>query len=192
MSSNAQIISKYIYVSVFFSHIDRRFIYLCLEIPSTVLRQINGVTPMSIKDVQMVSHVDSSNYDMIMFADKSVVYTRKRKASNHGRRLPYYVEEDLNLLESVGMSKSEIESFVKKFDINKNMDILNNVKIIQRIISFIDIPTRLKYEKLVRMNICVHIYFRCRAVSHRWKNFVDSSNSVRENLRLQLYNHVYF
>ncbi|CAF1202815.1 unnamed protein product [Adineta ricciae] len=141
-----------------------------LQIPSAVLRQINGVTPMSIKDVQMVPHVDSSNYDMIMFADKSVVYTRKRKASNHVRRLPYYVEEDLHLLESVGMSKSEIESFVKKFDINYNMDILNSDKIIQRIIYFTDIPTRLK----------------CRAVSHRWKNFVDSSNSWN-SLKLSRY-----
>ncbi|CAF1203640.1 unnamed protein product [Adineta ricciae] len=141
-----------------------------LQIPSAVLRQINGVTPMSIKDIQMVSHVDSSNYDMIMFADKSVVYTRQRKTSNHGRRLPYYVEEDLHLLESAGMSKSEIESFVKKFDINNNMDILNNDKIIQRIIYFTDIPTRLK----------------CRAVSHRWKNFVDSSNSWN-SLKLSRY-----
>ena len=109
---------------------------------------------MSIKDAEMVSHVDSSNYDMIMFADKSVVYTRQRKSSNRGRRLPYYVEEDLHLLESVGMSKSEIESFVKRFDINNNMDILNSDKIIQRIIYFTDIPTRLKYEKLVHIDIC--------------------------------------
>ncbi|UJR09488.1 hypothetical protein I4U23_013726 [Adineta vaga] len=142
---------------------------LNIDLPLAILRRINGINPISINDAQIISHVTSSNYDLIIFADKSIVYTRKRKSTdedNHVKRLkplPYYVQEDLELLENVGMSKEEIDIFVKKLDMNNEIDFFNSKKsdkIIQKIIYFTDIPTRLK----------------CRQVSYRWKNFVDSSN----------------
>jgi hypothetical protein len=88
---------------------------------------------------------------MIVFADKSAVYTRKRSLSienGHDENvkkfkiLPYYVNEDLELLKHIGMSKEEIDLFVKKLDTNDNIGKYD--QIIQRIIHFTDITTRLK------------------------------------------------
>ena len=103
---------------------------------------------MSIQDVEITSHVDSSFYDIILFADKSAVYTNQRTLSNGNEHksnvkyLPYYVNEDLELLKNIGMTKEEIDLFVKKLDANDNLDKYD--QIIQRIIYFTDIPTRLK------------------------------------------------
>jgi hypothetical protein len=42
------------------------------------------------------------------------------------------------------MSKEDIDLFVQKLDANDNMELFNYDHIIQRIIDFTDIPTRLK------------------------------------------------
>ena len=78
-----------------------------------------------------------------------LLYTRKRTITdeNNIKILPYYVNEDLELLKNIGMSKDEIDLFVKKLDANDNMELFHSNKyehIIQKIIDFTDIPTRLK------------------------------------------------
>jgi len=125
---------------------------LDLEIPSTIIRKIFNANLLSIKDAKIISHVNSSLYDIIIFADKSAVYTRKRILSNENyikkfQILPYYVNEDLELLKNIGMSKEDIDLFVKKLDANDNMELFISNKydhIIQKIINFTDITTRLK------------------------------------------------
>jgi hypothetical protein len=125
----------------------------CLELPSAVMRQINGIVPLSMNDAKIVPHVAHSRYAMIIFPDKSIVYTHKRKCSDenhHGKRmkrLPYYVPEDLELLKSIGMSEEDIDLFVQKLDGNKNVELFRSGiadRIIQRIIAYTDIPTRLR------------------------------------------------
>jgi hypothetical protein len=62
---------------------------------------------------------------------------------NKRKILPYYVDEDLKLLKCCGMSKEDIELFVKK--LNQNQFCSNKYdEIIQKIIDFTDISTRLK------------------------------------------------
>ncbi|CAF4049527.1 unnamed protein product [Rotaria sordida] len=141
------------------------------ELSSTIIRKIFGLNSLSIKDAQITTHVDSSFYDIIIFPDSSIVYTHKRILSYDNNQnknikkfkiLPYYVDEDLELLKNIGMSKEDIDLFVKKLNDNDNINLFNSNKynqIIQRIIKYTDIPTRLK----------------CRQVSHKWKNFVDNS-----------------
>ncbi len=131
------------------------FLFYCffsLEFPSNFIQKIFNANSLSIKDAKITSHVDSSLYDIIIFADKSAVYTRKRTLSDENnvkklKILPYYVNEDLELLKNLGMSKEFIDLFVQKLDANDNMDLFNSNKydhIIQKIIDFTDIPTRLK------------------------------------------------
>ncbi|CAF3914941.1 unnamed protein product [Rotaria sp. Silwood2] len=146
---------------------------LDLKLSSTIIRKIFGLNSISIKDAQITTHVDSSFYDIIIFADTSLVYTRKRTLSYDNDQdedtkkfkiLPYYVHDDLELLKNIGMSNEDIDLFVKKLNANDNIDLFNSNKydqIIQQIIKYTDIPTRLK----------------CRQVSHKWKNFVDSSTA---------------
>jgi hypothetical protein len=60
--------------------------------------------------------------------------------------LPYYVNEDLELLKTIGMSKDDIDLFIKKLDANDDLNLFNSNKfdqIIQRIINYTDITTRL-------------------------------------------------
>jgi hypothetical protein len=60
--------------------------------------------------------------------------------------LPYYVNEDLELLKTIGMSKDDIDLFIKKLDANDDLNLFNWNKfdqIIQRIINYTDITTRL-------------------------------------------------
>jgi hypothetical protein len=58
--------------------------------------------------------------------------------------LPYYVQEDLELLKKIGMTKDEIDLFVKKLDAHDNKEVFKYDHIIQKIIDFTDVPTRLK------------------------------------------------
>ncbi|CAF3799364.1 unnamed protein product [Rotaria sp. Silwood1] len=144
---------------------------LDLKLSSIIVRKIFGYNLLSIKDAKITIHVNSSFYDTIIFADTSIVYIRKRTLINDNDQndnikkfkiLPYYVYEDLELLKNIGMSKDDIDLFIKKLNANDNIDLFNSNKydhIIQRIIKYTDISTRLK----------------CRQVSHKWKNFVDSS-----------------
>jgi hypothetical protein len=135
---------------------------LGLELPSTIIQKIFPLNSLSIKDAKITSHVDPSFYDIIVFADKSAVYTRKRTLSDdndHGENvkklkiLPYYVRDDLELLKNMGMSKEDIDLFVEKLDANEQTNghssngIFNSDKydqIFQKIIDFTDIATRLK------------------------------------------------
>ncbi|CAF1566812.1 unnamed protein product [Rotaria magnacalcarata] len=146
---------------------------LDLELSPSTIRKIFGLKPLSIKDAQKVNHVDSSFYDVIIFADKSIVYTRKRtlsyadsehESATKSKILPYYVYEDLELLRSIGLSKDDIDLFITKLNENDNTDLFNTNKydqFFQKIINYTDVSTRLK----------------CRQVSHKWKNFVDNSIS---------------
>ncbi|CAM4900373.1 unnamed protein product [Rotaria socialis] len=146
---------------------------LDLELSPSTIRKIFGSKPLSIKDGQKVNHVDSSYYNVIIFADKSIVYTRKRTLSDadselenakRSKILPYYVYEDLELLRSIGLSKDDIDLFITKLNENDKTDLFNTNKydqFFQKIINYTDVPTRLK----------------CRQVSHKWKNFVDNSIS---------------
>jgi hypothetical protein len=86
-------------------------------------------------DVTSTCHVDPALYDIIINADKSAVYTRKKENVKKWKTLPYYVNEDLVFLKSCGMSKEDIELFVKKLDEDKKMD---------KNIDFTDISTGLK------------------------------------------------
>ncbi|CAF4244196.1 unnamed protein product, partial [Rotaria sordida] len=81
--------------------------------------------------------------------------------------LPYYVQADLELLKCIGISQNDIDLFIKKLDDNdKKIDLFNSNKyddrILQKIIDFTDISTRLN----------------CRLISKKWKIFVDRSSSV--------------
>ena len=88
---------------------------------------------------------------MIIFADKSAVYTRTKveetlHTTDKWRILPYYVHEDLELLKCCGMSKEDIDLFVRKLD-NENLNLFSSSKydkILQQIIDFTDVSTRLK------------------------------------------------
>lgn len=111
-----------------------------------------------MKDAQIVSYVNPSYYDLIVFPDKSLVYTHKRTLTNGNENniemkvLPYYVYEDLELLRNIGMTTEDIDSFIEKLDANDNMDLFNSNKydnIIQKIIFFTDVSTRLKYEEMI-------------------------------------------
>ncbi len=64
-------------------------------------------------------HVDPSLYDIIIFADKSAICTRMKISLNKGKILPYYVHEDLELLKCYGLSKEDINLFIKKLDKNE-------------------------------------------------------------------------
>ena len=61
------------------------------------------------------------------WTDKSVLYTHQRTLSNgndheeHVKKfkiLPYYVDQDLQLLKNAGMSKEDIDLFVEKLMLN--------------------------------------------------------------------------
>lgn len=101
-------------------------------------------------DVTSTCHVDPSLYDIIIFADKSALYTRTKTSSekisnkNSWKILPYYVHEDLELLKCSGISKEYIELFMKKLDENDLFHWDKYEHIIQKIIDFTDISTRLK------------------------------------------------
>jgi hypothetical protein len=121
---------------------------LDLELPSTIIRKIFNSNLLSIKDAIITSHVNSSLYNIIIFADKSAVYIRSNENNiKKFQILPYYVNEDLELLKNIGMSKEDIDLFIKKLDANNNMELFISNKydhIIQKIINFTDIKTRLK------------------------------------------------
>jgi hypothetical protein len=119
---------------------------LFLDLPSPFIRKIFHSNFLAIENAQISSHVNSSLYDLIVFPDKSIVYTHKRISTdeNHGKILPYYVKEDLELLEKIGMTKEEIDLFVQKLDAKDEKEIFKDDRIIQKIIDFTDTPTRLK------------------------------------------------
>ena len=91
---------------------------------------------------------------MIVFADKSVVYTRPSTTMTVGRtrrpseRLPYYLPEDLELLSKIGMAREEIDLFVKELDATERTRERSPIDqydhIIQRIIDATDVPTRVR------------------------------------------------
>ena len=83
-----------------------------LESPNAFIRKLFQSNGLSIEDAQITSHVQPSAYGMIIFADRSIVYTPSKTLSK--KILPYYVPEDLEALRKIGMSTNEIESFVKK------------------------------------------------------------------------------
>jgi hypothetical protein len=92
-------------------------------------------------------HVDSSLYEIIVFADRSAAYTRQKPCEY--LHLPYYVADDLELLKSMGISHDEINMFVAQLDAHDNEDSLSTSidltdTILQRIIDATDISTRLK------------------------------------------------
>ncbi|CAF1081451.1 unnamed protein product [Adineta steineri] len=146
---------------------------LGLELPPAIVETIFGSNPLSVIDVTSTCHVHPSLYDIIIFADKSAVYTRKKLSSKINKAvkqttkykiLPYYVHEDLELLKYCGMSKEDIDLFRKKLDDNQKLDFFTTSKsdeILQKIINFTDISTRLN----------------CRLVSRKWKTLVDRSSS---------------
>ena len=119
-----------------------------LELPQAIIEKIFGSNPLSVIDVTSTCHVDPSLYDIIIFADKSAVYLRTKLSSeqnlNQSKILPYYVHEDLEVLKCCGMSKEDIDSFVKKLDENETCLFNKYDHIIQKIIDFTDISTRLK------------------------------------------------
>ena len=138
----------------------------CIELPPTILRRIFPSDPSALQDAQIVPRVDASLYDIIIFADKSAVYTRPTAVCGTRKpckRLPYYVPEDLELLSKIGMSKEDIDRFVQKLH-ERRSPIDQYDHIIQRIIDATDVSTRL----------------RCRQVSRKWRMFVDQSPSVGE------------
>jgi hypothetical protein len=121
-------------------------ILVFVELPPTIIKQIFGSNPLSVIDVTSTCHVDPALYDIIVFADKSAMYTRTKNAKKR-KILPYYVDEDLELLKYCGMSKEEIELFVKKLDENEQIELFDVNEydhIIQKIIDLTDISTRLK------------------------------------------------
>ena len=126
---------------------------MSVELSPSIIRNIFGFHLLSIKDAQIISHIDSALYDIIIFPDKSVVYTRKRTLTNGNeenknvkklKTLPYYVHEDLELLKSIGMSKDDIDLFVQRLDAHDNANLNQYDHIIQKIIDFTDLTTRLK------------------------------------------------
>ncbi|CAF2122393.1 unnamed protein product [Rotaria magnacalcarata] len=150
---------------------------LRLELPRAIIKKLFGSNPVTVIDVTSTCHVDPSLYDIIIFADKSVIYTRRKSLSEKDyieqsvhtvkkrKVLPYYVHADLELLRCCGMSQNEIDLFIKKLDDNtEKIDLFNSNKydqILQKIIDFSDISTRLN----------------CRLVSRKCKAFVDLSSS---------------
>ncbi|CAF0924815.1 unnamed protein product [Rotaria sordida] len=155
---------------------------LSLELPPAIIKNIFGSNPLSVIDVTSTCHVDPSLYDIIIFSDKSVTYTRTKFLCENNKEkdnieetikivkkrkiLPYYVQADLELLKCIGISQNDIDLFIKKLDDNdKKIDLFNSNKyddrILQKIIDFTDISTRLN----------------CRLISKKWKIFVDRSSS---------------
>lgn len=101
-----------------------------------MIRKIFSSNYLSLSDAQLTSHVDSSKYDFIVFADQSIVYTPKS--------LPFYVDDDLKLLERIGMTKDDIDRFVQTLDAQEDFPLKNFDKILQKILDYLDIQTRLK------------------------------------------------
>ncbi|CAF1031049.1 unnamed protein product [Adineta ricciae] len=140
---------------------------LGLELPPAIVKRIFGSNPLSVIDVTTTRHVDPSLYDIIIFANKSAVYTRTKLTVEKTRgfkKLPYYVHEDLELLKCCGMSREEIEFFRQKLDVYglKNKIVSNKTDaIVQKIIDYSDMSTRLN----------------CRLVSKKWKALVDQSSA---------------
>ncbi|UJR36640.1 hypothetical protein I4U23_029358 [Adineta vaga] len=137
---------------------------LGLELPPAIVKRIFGSNPLSVIDVTTSCHVDASLYDIIIFADKSAVYTRTKLSSKPCRKLPYYVHEDLELLKCCGMSQEEIDLFQQKLDANETTEKFNLDKydgILQKIIDYTDVSTRLN----------------CRLISRKWKSLVDQSSA---------------
>ncbi|CAF2523633.1 unnamed protein product [Rotaria sp. Silwood2] len=154
---------------------------LGLELPSAIIKKIFGSNPLSVIDVTSTCHVDPSLYDIIIFADKSAVYTRTTFSCENNKRkhdteetvktvkkrkvLPYYVQADLEFLKCSGVPQNDIDVFIKKLDdTDEIIDFFNTNKyehILQKIIDSTDISTRLN----------------CRLVSKKWKTFVDRSTS---------------
>ena len=125
------------------------------ELPPAIVQRIFGSNPLSVIDVTSSCHVDASLYDIIIFADKSAVYTRtKLSLTNRGRteairrkKLPYYVQEDLELLRCCGMSEEDIDLFVRKLADNSRCDMFASSdydRVLQKIIDYSDISTRLR------------------------------------------------
>ena len=116
-----------------------------------------------LNEAKIVPHVDSSLYEVVIFADRSAVHTRPEPSSSPTeQRLPFYVPEDIQLLQSKGFSAEEIKYFIQ--ELNRNDNLLNEEKfeaILQRIIDLTDLPTRLK----------------CREVCQKWCRLVDQSSS---------------
>ncbi|CAF0915384.1 unnamed protein product [Rotaria sp. Silwood1] len=155
---------------------------LGLELPTAIIKKIFGSNPISVIDVTNICHVDPSLYDIIIFADKSVIYTPIKVLGENNKRkdnidetvkkmkkqkkiLPYYVQADLELLKWNGMCQNDITLFIKKLDdSDEKIDLFNSNKyeqILQKIIDFTNISTRLN----------------CRLVSKKWQTFVDRSSS---------------
>ncbi|CAF3389451.1 unnamed protein product [Rotaria sp. Silwood2] len=59
---------------------------LGLELPSAIIKKIFGSNPLSVIDVTSTCHVDPSLYDIIIFADKSAVYTRTTFSCENNKR----------------------------------------------------------------------------------------------------------
>ena len=116
--------------------------FSCSDIPRSIMRTLFPSNGICMSDAKIVEHVHSSLYQLIIFADRSVVYTR-RKYHHPSKRLPYYVQDDLNLLRAIGISDNEINLFVKKLN-SLDGSIFDHLKIIQRILFYMDVPTRLK------------------------------------------------
>lgn len=123
-------------IQVFVIYWSRERDRFFLEYPSNVMRKIFSSNYLSLSDAQLTSHVDSSKYDFIVFADQSIVYTPKS--------LPFYVDDDLKLLERIGMTKDDIDRFVQTLDAQEDFPLKNFDKILQKILDYLDIQTRLK------------------------------------------------
>lgn len=134
-----------------------------LELPPTIIKKIFGSNSVKSIDVTSTCHVDPSLYDIIVFADKSITYTHRKPLHEYNqekdnidlsvnkvrkrKRLPYYVDADLELLKCCGVSLKEINLFVGKLDSDERINLFNtndNDEILQKIINLADISTRLK------------------------------------------------
>lgn len=139
-------------------------LYLCfvLELSPLIIKKIFDSKPLSAIDVKSSCHVDPSLYDMIIFADKSITYTRTQLSLENNkdkltvkesvqkkkkqRKLPYYVDADIELLKCCGISQSDIDVFKNKLN-DKKLDLFHLNKydhIIEKIINHTDITTTLK------------------------------------------------
>lgn len=116
-----------------------------LESPNVFIRKLFQSNGLAIEDAQITSHVHPSAYEMIIFADRSIVYTTSKTLPNQSKKiLPYYVPEDFESLRKIGMSTDAIELFVKKLEEKEYPNLGKYDRIIQTIIDWTDIPTKLK------------------------------------------------
>ena len=116
-----------------------------LESPNAFIRKLFQSNGLSIEDAQITSHVHPSVYGMIIFADRSIVYTPSKTFADSSKKcLPYYVPEDLEFLRKTGMSANDIDLFVEKLNGKEYPNLGKYDRIIQNILDWTDLPTRLK------------------------------------------------